>query len=242
MEILYLIPARGGSKGIPGKNLKEIGGIPLIGFKIISALRSSYKGRVVVSTDDERIAAVARDFGAEVPFMRPAELATDTAASIDVDIHALEWFEKNEGKKFDLFMRLEPSSPFGTYRDLEECVRILVEKNARAVYSVKEVAINSVFVNELGEDGRMDAFYERHLSRRTFDLRRQDFKKEYTMNGAVCLARADHLREKRIYHSYETYAYIMNEYYSLEIDEEVDLRMAGFFAQEKLIDMSWWKR
>jgi N-acylneuraminate cytidylyltransferase len=124
-EILALIPARGGSKGIPGKNIKPLGGIPLIAYSIAAGLQAECRPRVVVSTDDEAIAAAARAYGAEVPFLRPAEYAQDLTLDLPVFQHALDWFAKHEGWTPDMVIQLRPTTPFRPAGMLDEAVRIL---------------------------------------------------------------------------------------------------------------------
>ena len=131
-----IIPARGGSKGIPRKNIKEIAGKPLIWYSINSALKSAYIDKVVVTTDDEEIRRVAIECGAQAPFLRPAELAIDRARSLPVVQHAVKWMQDNEGKSFNYVMLLHPTSPFKTSEDLDECIRIAVEKDADSVISM----------------------------------------------------------------------------------------------------------
>ncbi len=131
-NLLALIPARGGSKGIPGKNIKPLGGIPLIAYSIAAGLQAGCRPRVVVSTDDEEIAAVARVYGAEVPFMRPAEFAQDATLDLPVFQHALDWFVKHEGWTPDIVIQLRPTSPFRPAGMLDEAVRILRENAGAA--------------------------------------------------------------------------------------------------------------
>ncbi|CEO88250.1 acylneuraminate cytidylyltransferase family protein [Syntrophaceticus schinkii] len=121
-KILGLIPARGGSKGLPGKNIKPLCGKPLIAWAIEQGLASKYLDKVIVSTDDEEIAKVSRSFGAEVPFMRPGELATDAAKTIDVVVHALEFLKQRGGLEFDYLALLEPTSPLRKNGDIDKSI------------------------------------------------------------------------------------------------------------------------
>ena len=127
MKTLALIPARSGSKRLPGKNIKDLGAKPLIAHTIEAALQSTAVDCVVVSTDDEAIAAVAQHWGAEIPFMRPSELAKDTTPDRPVLQHALDWLENNEGLAFDLLVLLRPTTPFKTAELIDRCVRRLWE-------------------------------------------------------------------------------------------------------------------
>ena len=131
--VLAIIPARGGSKGLSGKNIKELCGKPLIAWSIEQARSCDDIDRTVVSTDDEDIAGVAKKYGAEVPFMRPAELANDTASTINVISHAINWFKEHEDYQAEYVLLLQPTSPLRTREDIDGAIRILKDKNARAV-------------------------------------------------------------------------------------------------------------
>ncbi|HEY6805825.1 MAG TPA: acylneuraminate cytidylyltransferase family protein [Pyrinomonadaceae bacterium] len=240
MNILFLITARGGSKSVPKKNLSKIGGVSLIGFKAISALRSKYCSRLIISSDDQEIQQDAASYGVEVPFTRPAELATDTASSFDVIRHAMDWIEANTDEKYDAIMLLEPSAPFATSVDFNNAVEMMIEKNANAVIGMREMEINSLFVGELDEQGRMTQIIDQMKQRY---LRRQDTKPEYTMNGALYLFKWDLFKEHHtMYVDREnTYGYIMDREHSIEIDEPIDLQWAEFLVERGVIDMSYWR-
>jgi N-acylneuraminate cytidylyltransferase/CMP-N,N'-diacetyllegionaminic acid synthase len=136
-RIIALVPARGGSKGLPGKNVLPLLGKPLIAWTIEQAKACSYIDRVMVTTDDDGIAAAAREFGADVPFKRPAHLATDAAKSLDVVLHALDWLEAH-GDRYDLLVLLQPTSPLRTAGDIGGALDLFISKNAGAVVSVCE--------------------------------------------------------------------------------------------------------
>lgn len=126
-EILALIPARGGSKGIPRKNIRSFAGYPLIAWSIAAAKQSSLATRIIASTDDEEIASVAREWGAEVPFLRPSELAQDNTTDLPVFEHALKWLEENEGYKPEIVVQLRPTSPLRPKGMVDDAIRILLE-------------------------------------------------------------------------------------------------------------------
>ena len=240
MNTLFLITARGGSKGVPGKNLKQIGGISLIGFKAISAKRSKYCTRLIISSDDEAIQADALSYGAEVPFTRPAELATDTASSADVIRHAMDWIEQNTSERYDAIMLLEPSAPFARSIDFDNAVEMMIERNANAVIGMREMEVNSVFVGELDERGRMTAIIDQMQSRH---LRRQDTKPEYTMNAALYLFKWELFKEHHsVYADRDnTYGCVMDRYHSVEIDEPIDFHWAEFLVDKGYVDLSYWR-
>ena len=129
MKVLFVITARGGSKGVPRKNIKMLGPFPLLAYKIISAKKCNVNKRIIVSTDDKEIAAVSKKYGAEVPFIRPDFLATDTASSMDVVEHTMQWIKENDKEKYEYVCLLEPSSPFASYEDLNIAFKLIKEKN-----------------------------------------------------------------------------------------------------------------
>src|ERR1700712_1725037 len=138
MEILFLLVGRGGSKGLPGKNLREIGGLSLIGDKAILAREVRYCSRLIVSSGSAEIQAEAKRHGAEVLFSRPPELATDTASSSDVVLHAMDWIETHERRRYDAIMLLEPSSPFARPEHYDQAVELFTARNAGLVVGMRE--------------------------------------------------------------------------------------------------------
>lgn len=239
INIVYLITARGGSKGVPRKNILEIDGLPLIAYKIRAAQRCGYKGRIIVSTDDSEIAEVSRSYGADVPFMRPEYLATDTASSIDVVLHAIDWLENNDDIKYEYLCLLEPSSPFATPEDLTKAIDVLVSKNADIVLGMKEVEVASCFIKPLDENGGLSLFYE--SIRKMKGVRRQDQKSEYTMNGCLYLTKIDYFKEHKMFHSPNSYPHMMDSAVSVEIDTLVDYEFAKYCVEKNIIDTRPWK-
>ena len=239
MKVLFLITARGGSKGVPGKNLREIGGIPLVGFKANSARKSKYCSRLIISTDSQEIQEVARSYGAEVPFTRPAELATDTASSVDVVLHAMKYIESNTDETYDALMLLEPSSPFATPIDYDNAVGLMSQNQANAVVGVKPMEVHSSKQGPLDPKSRI---------RRPVDLkqqgyyRRQDDQQEFTLNGALYLLRWDFFKERQriVADPDTTYAYVMERAYSIEIDQTIDLAWAQFLVEKGYVDLKYW--
>ena len=163
-EVLFLVVGRGGSKGLPGKNLREISGLSLVGYKARSARQSRYCSRLIVSSDSLEIQAEAQRHGAEVLFSRPAELATDTASSNDVILHAMDWIETHERRRYDAIMLLEPSSPFARADHYDEAVDLLRARNASLVVGMRETEVSSMFVAPLRKDGSIGAIVEKILT------------------------------------------------------------------------------
>ena len=240
-RVLFLITARGGSKSVPNKNLRKLGGISLVGFRALSARKSKYCTRLIISTDSPRIQEEAGRYGVEVPFTRPSELATDTATSVDVIAHAMHWIETETGEQYDAVMLLEPSSPFTRPFDYDNAVDLMVERDANVVLGVREMEMNSAFVTPMDERQRISQLIEQMRDIKA--LRRQDFPKEYTINGALYLFKWDFFKpHMTLYHDRDrSYGYCMDRLYSINIDEMIDLRWAEFLVGNGYIDMSYWQ-
>ncbi len=221
-KYLYLIPARGGSKGIPGKNIRPLCGIPLIGHTISQALEVAPPEDVVVTTDDEAIAGTARAHGASVPFMRPARLASDTASSRDAILHAIDWMECH-GRHYDAVVLLQPTSPLRRADDIRRCVDAF-EKALRAgdapdmAVTVCEARTNpycSAF--ETDTDGFL------HISKGDGHYtRRQDAPKVWEFNGAVYVIDVAALRREEISRLRRTLPVDMPADRSIDLDTLAD--------------------
>jgi CMP-N,N'-diacetyllegionaminic acid synthase len=240
LRVLHLITARGGSKGVPGKNLRKIGGLSLVGFKAISALGSRYCTRAMISTDSPEIQEEARRYGVEAPFLRPAELATDSASSMDVLAHAMDFVEREGKSVFDAVMLLEPSSPFATSQDLDKAVELMERAQASAVVGIRAVHVNSIFQAPVDNEFRLTQLL-RQIPQGS--ARRQDLPQEYTLSGTLYLVRWESFKKHHsIYGDPEnTYGYVMDPAHSLEIDEPLDLAWAEFLVERKMIDLNAWK-
>ncbi|MDD3269466.1 MAG: acylneuraminate cytidylyltransferase family protein [Syntrophomonadaceae bacterium] len=238
MNILFLITARGGSRGVPRKNIREIAGLPLLVFKARAAVKSDYCTRLIVSTDDDEIARVARKYDIEVPFMRPVQLATDEVSSIDVILHAMQWVEQNDPRKYDVLCLLEPSTPFLTHEDVNRAVELYQAKDALGVLGVREVRDNYLFVAEIGEDLNMAAHFEKMCG--NYHTPRQMLKAEYTMNGAIYMVDWEYMKQSRTFHSPRTYAYLMPETRSIEIDNMDNFHYASFLVEKGIVDIHLW--
>lgn len=217
-RVLALIPARGGSKGLPGKNVRELGGKPLIAWTIEAAQRARYVHRVVVSSDDEAIIAVARAWGAEVPFVRPAALAQDDTPSMDVVMHALEHIAGVEW-----LVLLQPTSPLRTANDIDAALERCWQAGAPACVSVTPAATPPHWMFQLSDTGHLQAL----LPEDQRPQRRQDAPTWYALNGAVYVARIDWLRQMRTFFSRETVAYAMPPERSVDIDTALDWQLAA---------------
>lgn len=227
--ILALIPARSGSKGLTGKNIRPFLGKPLVVWTIKQALASKYLDNVVVSTDAAGIAQIASKYGAQVPFLRPKKLATSSAKTIEVLIHALDFFEKKLCK-FDLIMLLQPTSPLRKAQDIDEAIKLLFSKNVPAVVSVCPVEHHPFWCNSLAKDGRMKNF----LKTEAINKNRQQLPQCFRINGAIYLAYTSLLRKDKSFITNKTYAYKMPRERSVDIDTELDFNFAQFLGPKKI--------
>lgn len=238
---LFLMVARGGSKGIPGKNLKPLAGRSLIAWKAAGARRSRYCDRILLSTDSEAIREEARAQGVDAPFLRPAHLATDEASSTDVVAHAMDWVEANEGRAYDEVMLLEPTAPFTRPTDYDGAIDLLRARDAALVVGMREVEVNPIFVGPLDAEDRITRIMEQMEAAR--GLRRQDQPTLYTMNAALyCFTWDSFRRHGRIYAEKDrSHGWVMDDLHSVEIDRPVDLAWAEFVAERGLVDTSIWQ-
>jgi CMP-N,N'-diacetyllegionaminic acid synthase len=222
-SIFGLIPARGGSKGLPQKNIRSLNGKPLIAWTIETARAAKFFDQIIVSTEDQEIVTVAEQYGATVPFIRPAELATDEAKGIDVVIHALNWLTEHE-HHYDLVFFLQPTSPLRQTDDIKGCLELFFQKQAGAIVSVCEAEHPPLWMNTLGPDLCMKDFLQKEIA----DENRQSLSKYYRINGALYLADWDYLMKNKGFMGNETYAYIMPKERSIDIDTEFDLKLAEY--------------
>jgi CMP-N,N'-diacetyllegionaminic acid synthase len=219
MEVVAIVTARGGSKSIPGKNLVPLCGKPLIAWTIEAARNSPSVARVLMSTDDDRIAATARRFGAETPFQRPAELSQDASPHIDVVLHAVEWLRTHEDYVPDYTLLLQPTSPLRSSVDIEAAIRLAREKQLEAVVSVCEAREHPYLTQRIAEDGTLHNFVNHNLAY----MRRQDLPPAVVFNGALYLTRRTALLEQRSFLPRGTVAYVMPHERSWDIDDLWDL-------------------
>lgn len=227
-RILALIPARGGSKGLPEKNIKRFFGKQLIAWTIDEAKKSKYIDKIVVSTENKEIAIISKKLGAEIPFIRPAELATDSAKGIDVAIHTMEWFEKNN-EKFDYLILLQPTSPLRIVEDIDVALEFLFQNNYKSVASVCLTDHHPWWSNTLPDDLNMKNFIRNEIK----NISRQELPLFYRINGAVYAARWDYIKRIKGFIGDETYAYIMPVERSIDIDTEIDFITAETIVKKK---------
>jgi CMP-N,N'-diacetyllegionaminic acid synthase len=221
--VVCVIPARGGSKGLPGKNIKNFCGKPLIAHTIEQARQSKCIDRVIVSTEDEEIAQISLEYGAEVPFMRPMEFARDSSSTVDVLLHAINWLENVDQYAFDILLLLHTTTPLRSVEDIDKCVALLVEEKADNVFSVTEAHRNPYFnMVEEGKDG-----FVRLVKEGCFSTR-QAAPKVYDMNASIYVWWKNILKEGKKIFLKKTKAYVMPKERSIDIDDELDFRIAEF--------------
>ena len=221
LSVIAIIPARGGSKGLPGKNIRPILGKPLIGWSIEQALASRYIDEVVVSTDCPEIIEISRKFGANVPFKRPAKLAGDNSTTIDVLIHCLDWFEENN-KSFDILVLLEPTSPIREVSDIDNSLTILISKELGSVVSVsKTEGQNPAFCFKKNDDSKINPYLEIQPT----NLRRQEIELVYFLDGTIYSSFTSSLRNQKSFYHDCTFGFEVPKWKSLEIDDIVDFSM-----------------
>lgn len=218
---LAVIPARAGSKSLPGKNLLPLGGKPLIAWSIEAALASRYLDRVIVSSEDAEILAVARQWGAATPFVRPLELADDDTPGIDVALHACQALPG-----YDYVVLLQPTSPLRTTADIDQAIELCQEREAPVCVSVTKADKSPYWMFYLDETRHMvpvvDAAQRSAL--------RQALPEAYALNGAVYVARIDWLKRMRSFLMAETVAYVMPRERSADIDTALDFKLAEAFV------------
>lgn len=219
---LALIPARGGSKGIPRKNVRAIAGKPLIAWTIDAALAAQGVSRVVVSTEDEEIAAIAREWGAEVPFMRPANLATDEAPGIAPVIHAAEALPGH-----DALILLQPTSPLRGSEHIAGLLAFAAERGASSVVSVCEAGKHPAWMYRMNGEGRLEPLMASDAARR------QDLPAAYALNGAMYWIRTAELLRTRALVGPDTIGYLMDAESSADIDTPLDWRIAEFLLESR---------
>ena len=224
MRNLAIIPARSGSKGLKDKNIKELLGKPMIGYSIEAALDSGVFDEVMVSTDSEIYAAIAKECGASVPFLRSESNASDGATSWDTVREVLEGYKKL-GKEFDTVCLLQPTSPLRVAQDIVSAYEIYEDKNANTVIGVCETEHSPLWENTLPEDGAMDEFISKDDS-----LRRQLLPTYYRINGAMYIVKVEKILESNDIYE-KSYAYVMPTSRSIDIDTELD-----FIIAEKVME------
>ncbi len=229
--VIAIIPARGGSKGLPGKNIKPLCGKPLIAWSIEAGLASQYIDEVMVSTDSEEIANIAREFGASVPFLRPVELASDTATTLDAVKHVIEYYENECNRYFDYIVLLEPTSPLREKDDLDMMLEkiSLIDADFDAIVSLGEVHEHPSIMKKI--NGNLIDAYCTELVMAT---RRQDNDVAYFPYGVAYMVKTGTLLEEKSFYPIRTTHHVIKRYQCYEIDDIYD-----FLAIENIMKYQW---
>lgn len=215
-SVLAIITARGGSKGVPRKNLREVGGKPLLAWTIEAGKKSRYIDRLILSSEDGEIISTARSWSCEVPFARPAELARDETPAIDAVLHAVDLLPE----KYDYVMLLQPTAPLRRAADIDGCLEACLDHQAPACVTVAEVDQSPFWMYRLDASRLVPLIEQQRLT-----YRRQDLQPVYILNGAVYVAQTPWLQQHRTFLTAATVAHIMPRERSLDVDTELDLKI-----------------
>ncbi len=227
-RVLAVIPARGGSKGVPRKNIRLLAGVPLIAHTIRAAQAAQRVDRILVSTDDAEIAAIARQWGADVPFLRPTELSGDRAAQIDVVLHALRQAEALDGVRYSHVLLLQPTAPLRTADDIDAALQLLLTSGCDAVVSYTPVESAHPFYMVTLEDGRPKPLLDVPAGMTA----RQQYPEVYRRNGAIYATRREVIL-RRSFYGEDVRAYIMPPERSVNIDSLFDFELAEFLLSRR---------
>jgi CMP-N,N'-diacetyllegionaminic acid synthase len=226
-EILAIIPARGGSKGVLRKNIRKLNGVPLIAYTIEAAMKSKYINRVVVSTEDTEIRDVSLIYGAEVPYLRPDEFASDHSPTIDSIVHMVTWLREKEEYIPDFICLLQCTSPFRNYKHIDEALDVMFKSKMEGIISVCEAEVNPYWANII-KDNKLQYFIEGGKS----ITRRQDLPKIYRINGAIYIIETSKLLLSKTFETENITAYIMSNVDSIDIDTELDFKFAELIINQ----------
>ena len=218
--VLAIIPARGGSKGVLRKNIRELGGKPLIAWTIGEAKKSNYIDRIILSSEDDEIIEVAKQWGCEVPFIRPRELAQDNTPGIDPVIHAIEMLPE----KYDYIVLLQPTSPLRRTEDIDGCLEFTIAQGVTSCVSVTEPEKSPYWMYQMAQDSHR---LEPLLVQTHEATRRQDLPTVYALNGAVYVITSRALLENKDFITNETIGYVMSKEHSVDIDTELDFEFVS---------------
>lgn len=229
MKNLAIIPARSGSKGVKDKNIRMICGQPLIAYSIQAAKESHVFETIHVSTDSEKYAQIAREYGADVPFLRTSEYATDVASTWDAVRYVQEQYAQL-GKRYDMITVLQPTSPLREAKDICEAYKMFCEKEAKSVISVCETEYSPTLCKQIKDDLSLNNFIDINLAKR-----RQEMPKYYRLNGSIYMLKTEVLKNMNELYGTKSYAYIMEREKSIDIDDELDIKIAEILLENTIL-------
>jgi len=221
-KVLAIIPARGGSKGVPRKNIRNLAGKPLIAWTIEEAKRSKYITRTILSSENQEIIKIAKEYGCDVPFVRPKEISQDHTPSITAVLHALE-----QCGGYDYVVLLQPTSPFRTAEDIDNCIEYTINQQAKFCVSVTEAEQSPYWMYTI-ENGKMKPVIQQNQ----LATRRQDLPNVYVLNGAIYVGRVEEIIEKKSFLTEETKSFIMSNENSLDIDTILDFEICEYLIEK----------
>ena len=224
LRTMALIPARGGSKGIKKKNITDLCGKPLLAYTIKAAANCPYIDDVIVSTDSDEIAAVARRFGAEAPFLRPPELAEDTSPTIEAALHAIDSMQ-SLGREYDVLVLLQPTSPLRTAEDIAGALEAFAANGLKGVVSVSPAQDHPLLIRSI-RDGKLEK-----LLSNSSTCRRQDMPPFYRVNGCIYINAVSELSSSTSFND-NPIPYLMESSHSVDIDEPCDLAVASYWLEK----------
>lgn len=226
-KFLAIIPARGGSKRLPKKNILDLCGKPLISWSIEAGLKSKYIDQIVVSSDDDAVLCISKQYDITT-IKRPENLSKDTSSTFQTIEHTIDFFKNNLGQEFDYIILLQPTSPLRTPEHIDEAIELLYEKKATCIMSVTIMEHSPLWSNTLDDTLSMEDF----LSKDVINVNSQDLQKYYRLNGAIALCQKDRLlEEKSFFIKKNIFAYVMPQKYSIDIDTLFDLNFASFLLK-----------
>lgn len=225
-KVLAIIPARGGSKGIPKKNIKAVSGKPMINYTIEAARECDYIDKVIVSTDDEEIAEISMKAGAVVPFLRPDELAVDDAELIDVVMHAIEFYER-KAERYDIIVLLQPTSPLRTSEDLQKALEYYMRKGEKSLLSISEVSEHPKMMRKFNDENELQK-----MLGEDGDGTESGSKKYYKVNGAIFINSMSELSEKTKFEN-NVMGYVLSKEHGIDIDVPEDVVVAEYYLSQK---------
>lgn len=227
-NIIAIIPARGGSKEIPHKNVRNLCDKPLIAWTIEQGLKCKYLDKIIVSTDDHHISEISKQFGAQVPFLRPKEISKDDSSTVDAVIHALNYYEINK-YKVDIVVILQPTSPLRTSEDISMALKIFFEnKDADSVVSVSKCNHSPYWSLKIENKFLKANFGDKYLN-----LRRQDLPDLFLPNGAIYISSKNNIQKNKGFFGKRTMPYVMPYERSIDIDSIIDLKLAEILLGER---------
>jgi CMP-N,N'-diacetyllegionaminic acid synthase len=229
--MIALITARGGSKGVPGKNIKDLMGKPLIVYTIEAAQKARNIDKIILSTDDKKIASIVSEYNVEIPFMRPERLAADDAKAIDNYIYTIDRLNERFEYNITEFIALQPTSPLRTHEDIDRAIDMFYKKNADSVISLCEAPYPPLWLRKITPDGRIGHFFTGGKE----NVNRQLLEKGFIPNGAIYIFKYSIIKDRYTYYTDRSYAYLMPPERSVDIDTQLDFEFVEFLMKKRML-------